>query len=83
MKLVVLSVRDLKAEVYSRPFYVGRLGEGLRSFQDEVLQGDAATSLITKHPADFQLWCLAQFDDETGQFEPDVRLVASGSDFAK
>lgn len=83
---VVCSVRDLKAEIFSRPFYTGRVGEALRSFQDEVVQGDPATSLIAKHPADFELWHVADWDDESSSFsvpKDGTRLLARGSDFAK
>lgn len=85
MILIACSVRDLKAEVFARPFFVGRAGEAMRSFQDEVLSGDATTSLLAKHPADFELWELGSFDDELGVFTANGngRLLARGSDFAK
>lgn len=83
MILVVCSVRDLKAEVFARPFYVGRVGEAVRSFQDEVTGGDQSSSLLAKHPADFELWVLGSFDDETGKFSEELRLLGRGSDFGK
>lgn len=86
MRHYIVSVRDLKVESYSRPFFVNHLGEATRSFQDEVVSGDAKTSMIAKHPADFQLWCLGIWDDSTGAFgsdESSPRLLAHGSDFAK
>lgn len=85
MIYVACSVRDLKAEVFARPFFVGRAGEAMRSFQDEVIQGDVSQSLIAKHPSDFELWELGTFDDETGIFTANGsgRLLARGSDFAK
>lgn len=65
MVLVVVSVRDSAVDAYSRPFYVPTIGMAVRSFQDEVNNPE---SPMYKHPADYTLFELATFDEDTGKF---------------
>lgn len=79
MKQVVVSIFDAAAGVYSRPVFVQSRGVAMRSFSDEVNR-EAADNEVNKHPGDFSLHMLAEFDDETGCFiasgQP-VRLVSA------
>lgn len=63
MKMPVVSVRDSAVNAYMRPFAVPAIGAAVRSFQDEVQRSD---SDLNKHPEDYELFEIGQFDDETG-----------------
>lgn len=60
----IFSIYDNKTEIYSKPFYELTIGSAIRVF------GDAANdpaSAFSKHPADYNLFLLGEFDDNTGE----------------
>lgn len=61
----VFSLRDIKAAVWSQPFYAVNDAVGVRVFSE--LARDLNT-VVGRHPADFQLYQVAYFDDQTGAF---------------
>lgn len=76
----VYSVYDVKAMVYGKPFYCKNDGEALRLFGD--VSRDKET-MIGKHPSDFQLFHLGDFDDVTGSIsgiKPRFMILASDTD---
>lgn len=70
MKLKLFSIRDAKAGVFLAPFPARSSVEAERqvsaSFDNPAMQDTP----IFKHPADFQLFVVADFDDETGVILP-------------
>lgn len=66
MELIVVAVRDSAVDAFMRPFFVPTTGVAVRSFSDEVLR---AESEMHKHPADYELFELGRFDEETGKFQ--------------
>ena len=80
MHVTVVSIFDLAAGVYSRPVYTTSKGMAIRSFKDEVNRV-ADTNDINRHPEDFALFLLGEWDDNTGHFfgndEGPVRLVSA------
>lgn len=68
MKLTIISIRDIVANLYSQPAFVQSKGSALRSFSTEVNRADANNQLYN-HPNDFELYALGTFDDETAVFE--------------
>lgn len=80
-KLIVLSVRDRAADVFGRPFFAPSIGSAIRSFSDYI-NDTKEQSEMQKHPEDFDLYHLAEFDDETGVFEclPKPKQIAIGKD---
>lgn len=64
----VLAVFDKKMEAFARPFHVPTLGMGVRSFMDEVKR-EADDNQMWKHPEDYSLWVLCDFDEELGVFQ--------------
>lgn len=36
-------------------------------------------SVIGQHPEDFELWCLGEYDTDSGVIKSDVRFVASST----
>jgi hypothetical protein len=67
MHLYVVCVKDRAAEVFNRPFFVPHRNVAIRDFTDEVNRA-AADNQLNKHPDDFDLYLLGEFNDNTGEF---------------
>lgn len=80
MKLLVFSVYDIKACAYERPFFVPTKGEAIRAFGDIAKEEKHP---ISKHPEDYRLHCLGEFDNESGKLvSKDVpEFLVGASDF--
>lgn len=63
MILKAFSLLDIKAGVFSQPFFMAHAGQALRAVMD--LATDLNTT-VGRHPADFQLVEIGTFDDVTG-----------------
>lgn len=66
-KLRVFSVYDSKVQAYTSPFYARTVAEAQRSWIAVVNDGE---SMMSKHPADYALFQIGTFDEETGTIEP-------------
>lgn len=64
--LKVYALKDIKGELFNPPFYTRTTADAIRSFRRAYLQED---SPIRLYPADFALYELGLFDDESGRFE--------------
>lgn len=64
MKLKVFSVLDTKADAFQTPFFMPSTGQAVRAFKDLANDGQ---SLVSRHPGDFQLCCIGEFDDVSAQ----------------
>lgn len=64
MILKVFSLLDIKAGIYSPPFYMAAAGQAVRAVME--LGADQGNQ-VGRHPADFQLVELGTWDDQTGQ----------------
>lgn len=69
MKLTGFSIYDTKAEAFMPPFFMPSIGLGVRAFGDVLRDPN---SPIGKHPRDYELFKVGEFDDSTGS-------VGSGS----
>lgn len=67
--LQIVSVRDRAADGYGRPIFVPALGQAIRSFQDE-LNRQAPDNEMNRHPDDFDLYHIGEYDDATGEIKP-------------
>lgn len=67
MKQYIFSVYDSKAEMFNQPMFFKAKPEALRAFQDEANRLDSA---IFKHPGDYSLFLIGEFDVETGLITP-------------
>lgn len=80
MILKAFSVRDSKSESFLPPFFANSVGSAVRSF------GDAAnekSSMLYKHPGDYQLYELGYFDDNDGVLTAliPMKLLGCAADF--
>jgi hypothetical protein len=65
------SLYDCKALTYSPPFFANAHGQAVRLVMD--LAQDANTT-VGRHPVDFTLFCIGQYNDALGVLLPnDVR----------
>ena len=65
MILKAFSIRDSKGEIYHPPFYKPTHGLAEREFQD-LTKDDK--SQVNKHPEDFDLFHIGEYDDQSGKF---------------
>ena len=64
MKKVYYAVFDKKADMYSQPFLEVKDGTAIRAVQDIVINNK--DHAFAKHPSDFSLHRLGEFDEQTG-----------------
>lgn len=67
MMLRAYSLFDRKALVYHQPFFAPTNGAAVRLLQDTV--NDSATA-ISRHPADYVLYCVGHYNDQDGVMFP-------------
>lgn len=72
LKLVVLSVYDVVAEVFLTPFFLKTDAEGVRGFEDAC--ADQRTALFA-HPEDYRLMRIGTFDDCSGVVSPETPIL--------
>jgi hypothetical protein len=82
MILNAYSIYDLKACLYHPPFYMHTDAAASRALSDTV--NDASTN-ISRHPADYVLYCVGTFNDASGSLEPisPRRHVADAASFVR
>lgn len=83
MKKRVYAIRDDKLECFAQPVLVDNDAVAVRQFGDIISAGN--DHIMGKHPGDFALYHLGEYDMHTGIFEnlPCPAILARGSDFAK
>lgn len=81
-KLVIVSVYDSAAEVYSKPFFDVSIGAALRAFMDAVSNKE---SQLNAHPEHFSLWILGNFDQSNAEIDllPVPERIAKAHDMVK
>lgn len=67
MKLTVLALRDLKSDTFGNPIFSPSVGGTMRDIADYVNDPDPK-EVAQKHPGDFQLMRLGEFDNTSGLF---------------
>lgn len=71
MLINAYTLYDAKALTYSPPFYCGAHGQAVRAVMELVQD---LNTTVGRHPADFTLYCVGQFNDAVGCLLPaDVR----------
>lgn len=79
MKLKIFSVYDSKALAYGVPFFMPSVGSAVRAFSD--LANDPQ-SMVNRHPTDYVLYEVGEFDDTVGgvvSVQPFVNLGNGGN----
>lgn len=75
----ILAVRDRAIDAFGQPIFVLAIGQGVRSFADEINRADSA---FGSHPEDYDLYHIGEYDDATGILiaVTPPKLVAVGKD---
>lgn len=77
----VYSILDVKGDLYNVPFFAPTNGIALRQFTDLV---NDKNSVPGRHPADFKLVQVGEFDDQSGQLIPcEMVSLGFGSEYQK
>lgn len=77
---VVCSVFDTKAKLWSTPFFSHSNVTAIRDFAAAAKSGGG----IAQFPADYELWSLGKWDEETGNFHLEQSAyLARGNDFTQ
>lgn len=71
----VVALRDSKVGNFGSLCLVKTLSVGERMFNDLTMD---RSTLIGQHPEDFSLWCVGDFDDDTGVITPACFEVCAG-----
>lgn len=83
MELKIYSIYDKAAKAFTQPFFMHNKGLAIRAFSDNV--NSEQENNISKHPEQFLLYEMGQWDDVTGVIIPysdDKReLLGTGLDF--
>lgn len=82
MILKVFSVYDTKTKSYSNPFYSPTPDSAIRAFVDIT---NNPKSDVNRHPSDYILHQIGEFDDSTGLLTPQTPVInlGIGSDYLK
>lgn len=76
----ILAVRDRAINAFGTPIFTRTVSAGIRAFAEEAQRKE---SEICKHPEDYDLYELGEYNDDTGAITPCApRMVAIGKDVA-
>lgn len=77
---IVVAIRDRASDTFGTPLCFAARGQAIRTFSDEVNRRDENNQMY-KHPEDFDLYELGEFDDSSGLFNSGVpKQIAVGKD---
>lgn len=85
MRSIVCCVFDSAVQSHGRPMFFQSIGVALRSFTDEVNRV-ADDNSLNRHPDDFDLRYVADFEEETGTFhvpEEGKRVLVRAKDVVR
>ena len=76
MKLNAYTIYDVASGIYMRPFFSQADGQAIRGFKDISLDENHE---VGKHPEDYTLYRVGQFNDTTGKMEgEELEKLATG-----
>jgi len=61
----VFAILDVKTGIYSHPIFLPSVGAMMRAWVDHA---NDPRSSISKHPEDYSLFAIGDYDDQTGKF---------------
>jgi hypothetical protein len=68
MKMHIVVLRDITANVYGQPNFVASIGAAIRAFADNI-NGKDPNNIVSQHPTDFEMYRLGTYDDELAFFD--------------
>lgn len=81
MKFELFAVLDAKAGFFGQLFWEQRREMAIRQFSDAVNDGSNPNNMWYRHPEDFTLYALGEYDNETGRVSslPVLEAVVTAS----
>lgn len=76
MKLKIFSIYDSKTEAYMQPFFMTTRGAALRDWTQAI--NDEKTQ-FSRHPTDFTLFEIGEYDDSTATISNHAANVSLGT----
>lgn len=76
MKLKVFTIYDSKLEAYLQPFYMQTRGQAIRALTDTLAD---PKHQFSKHPSDFTLFELGEYNDNNAEFEMHLAKISLGT----
>ena len=74
MRVKIIALRDIKTNIYKPTMFVNNINVAIRDLRDMVNDQDTSRPKEDwqRHPEDFELWELGEWETETGQFFVEV-----------
>lgn len=69
MKIKVFSVYDSKVSIFGQPFFDQYEQSAIRNFSDAVNDSSNPNNMWNKHPEDYSLFQIGEFDNENGKID--------------
>lgn len=84
MKMVILAIRDIRADVHGVPMFVPNIPAALRNLSDQV-NTPGQDNMLYRHPEDFEVMEIGTFNDADASFEllSKPRQIATCRDMVK
>lgn len=76
------AVRDRLLEIFQQPF-VAHSDSQVMSSLAKVVNSQEEGNVITATPGDFELWSLAEIEEETGRVKADPKFLANCARFVR
>lgn len=70
MTVKIYAIVDAKMGTFMQPFFALTNGQAARSFGDTALDPNSG---VHKHPEDYVLYYIGEFDDNSGELHPLVK----------
>lgn len=70
----IFSIKDLKVNSFSTPFFKTHQAQAIREFQQVV---NDENTIISKHLIDFELWHLGKFEENEGTFQQTKKPICT------
>lgn len=78
---VIVSIRDTAVNAFAPPASFPSTAYAIRSFAEQVNNASDPNNNLHKHPTDFELWQLAEWDEATGAYTSnEPRMIARAID---
>lgn len=84
MKLQIFAIYDSATRMYGTPMFMASQPQAVRAIGDEINRPQEDNQLY-KHPEDFTLFCLGEWDNNTCEFTSNTppTLVVRAQDLVK
>ena len=73
----IYAIKDTKIG-YMNPFYLQNDGVAMREFTNA--RNEQSKNAVNTNPEDKELWCLGEFDDQTGEIVSNIRFIVKAED---